>query len=300
MPSSTPAVWSWWGATEKRCRWATTLSITQGNEESIRGFLNDGYREATGDNASGVTQSRRLTDVFFDTHLTDRLAPWLWVTYGLNELYGSALQSSQGFTYVAPLDGNAPALSSAGTPAGTASPLLRPETQRSLVVGLKADGLDGRFDVDLRTFLVDFNNQPVTGQIGGNPVLTSGGGNRFKGLELESSFRLTSALTLAAHASYSDARYREFNTLVGGTRLALTSKVLAGAHMTFAPAIGWGASLAMNYAGRRFLDKLNTVEAGGYAVVDAFLAYRFGRYTVSLVGSNLTNRRDPILRGELG
>jgi len=30
------------------------------------------------------------------------------------------------------------------------------------------------------------------------------------------------------------------------------------------------------------------------------LAYRFGRYTVSLAGSNLTNRRDPILRSELG
>ena len=388
--------------------WGTTLSITQGNEESIRGFLNDGFRDATGDNASGVVQSRRLTDVFFDTHLTDRLTPWLWVTYGLNELYGSARQSSQSFTYVAPLDGSAPAPSAAGTPTGTtalsdsrnffgvyaqtrlrfsedasalaglrwnrtretrtatdadnnlvsqsqrttrfsgslggqlkvwsdtsgdlddvfvhasvgntfqppqldfaaeagASPLLRPETQRSLVVGLKADGLDGRFDVDLSTFLVDFNNQPVTGQVGGNPVLTSGGSNRFTGLELESSFRLTSALTLAAHASYSDARYREFNTLVGtamtqlrGNRLILTSKVLAGAHVTFAPAIGWGGSLAMNYAGPRFLDTLNTVEAGGYAVVDASLAYHFGRYTLSLAGSNLTNRRDPILRSELG
>lgn len=399
------------GAFEKALslgQWGTTLSITQGQEDSVRGFLNDGYRDAVGDNATGTAQSRRLTDVFFDTHLTDQLAPWLSVTYGLNELYGSARQSSQMFTYVVPLDGSAPAPSTAGTPAGTttmtdsrnffgayaqtrmrlsesatvltglrwnrtresrvatdadnnvvsqsqgttrlsgslggqvkvwadasgdlddvyvhasmgntfqppqldfaadagASPLLRPETQRSLVVGVKADGLDGRFDVDLSAFLADFNNQAVASQVGGSPVLISGGSDRFKGLELESSFRFASAWTLAGHASYSDSSYRDFNTLVGGTltqlagnRLPMTARALVGGGVVFAPAFGWRGSLTMNYAGRRFLDALNTVEAGGYVVVDASLAYRFDRFTVALAGANLTNRRDPILRSELG
>ncbi len=193
-----------------------------------------------------------------------------------------------------------------GTDAGT-QPLLRPETQRSLTFGVKADGYDGRFDVDLAAFVADFGNQAVTSEIDGNPVLRNGGSERYQGFEVETSFRPLPGWTLAGHASYGKARYRKFTTLVGDTAtsldgrfLILTPKVRAGAAVVFAPVRGLGFSLTANYTGARYLDSLNRVQAGGFTTLDASIAYRFERFTLSLAGSNLTNRRDPILPSELG
>jgi outer membrane receptor protein involved in Fe transport len=44
----------------------------------------------------------------------------------------------------------------------------------------------------------------------------------------------------------------------------------------------------------------NTVNAGSYITVDSTLGYAFRGYSISVSGYNLTNRRDPVLRSELG
>jgi iron complex outermembrane recepter protein len=193
-----------------------------------------------------------------------------------------------------------------GTEAGD-EPLLKAETQRSVVAGVKADGDDGRFDVDISAFLVDFANQPVAREIDGSPVLQSGGRERFKGVEVEASFRPLEGLSIAAHASYGEARYRGFTTLIDDTltsldggHLALTPKVRAGAAVIFAPQRGLGFSVTANYTGSRYLDELNRNPVRAYTTLDASIAYRFDHSTLSLAGSNLTNRRDPVLTSELG
>jgi outer membrane receptor protein involved in Fe transport len=48
------------------------------------------------------------------------------------------------------------------------------------------------------------------------------------------------------------------------------------------------------------LNSLNTFDAPGYAVIDASLGYRFEKFTLAILGSNLGNRRDAVQLSELG
>jgi len=187
-------------------------------------------------------------------------------------------------------------------------PLLRPETQRSVTLGIKVDALQGRLDLDLAAFGADFDHQGVIGQdSSGNPVLQSAGSQRYKGVELEGSYHPAAGWTLAANASVSDARYRDFSTLINGVptqlagrQLVLNSKQRFGGGLTYAPEHGWRASLTSAYTGPRYLDSLNTARVGGFTVFDASLGYRFERITLLLSAQNLGDRRDPILASELG
>lgn len=388
-------------------QWGTTLSMTRSNVASTRGFLIDGYRSAVGKNAAGAVQTRRLDDIYFDTHVTESPTPWLSVTYGINELYGHAAQSSRSFEYSVPLDGGAAPPSAAGNftdieslrdqrnflgiygqsrirvsdrfsllaglrwnhtsetrigsdtdttvtqnqtnsrwsgslggvvtvwsdnrgdlndvtlhasightfqptqidfgPDAARSQILKPETQRSLQFGVKADELDGRFAVDLSGFVTDFANQVVAAREGGQPVLRNGGSQRVTGWELESSYRLQPALKLTAHVSHSDARYRNFNTVIegvasqlAGNTLPLSPRALAGAGIVYAPFEGWRGSVIASYTGKRYLDKLNAFSANGYTTLDASVGYAFPGYTLSLNATNLSNRRDAVVASEIG
>ncbi|MBE7942483.1 MULTISPECIES: TonB-dependent receptor [Ramlibacter] len=193
-------------------------------------------------------------------------------------------------------------------PDAARSPILQPETQRSFQAGIKADGLDGRFDLDLSAFAVNFDNQAVTAQEDGQPVLRNGGRQRVTGWELEGTYRLQPGLNAVAHVSHSKARYVDFNTLqdgvvtqLAGNALPLSARVLAGAGLMFAPMRGWQASLVASYTGRRFLDMGNAVEVPGYTTIDASLGYVFeGGVKVSMTGTNLSNRRDAVLASEIG
>jgi iron complex outermembrane receptor protein len=186
-------------------------------------------------------------------------------------------------------------------------PLLPAETERSVAFGIKADGDDGRFDFDLGAFFVDFDNQAVASEVDGTPVLRAAGRERYQGVEFETTYRPVHRLTLGAHATYGESRYRDFTTLIDdeptsldGKLLPLNPKFRGGAGVIWAPERGFGFSLTANYTGARYLDQLNEVRAGGYTVLDASVAWRFDRVTLSLAGSNLTDRRDPILASELG
>jgi outer membrane receptor protein involved in Fe transport len=386
--------------------WGTTLSVTQTHSTRVQGFFNpDSDAASTPDNATGFSQTRDLTEAYFDTHLTRRFGDTVWVTLGAGELYGHAHQGSQTFTYTVPEDG-LPDTSGAGIPgdatslsdwrsfaglygqmrwnltprlgllaglrlnrtderrtSGTADgsevqratttrlsgslganwrvwqdregdlddvvlyasygntfqptqidfgpdvggPLLRPETELSYEAGVKADGLDGRFSADLSLFWVDFANQAVATSIDNTPSLANGGRERFKGTELELRFRLLQYLTLSANYSYNDARYRDFQTVIdgdsvqlAGNQLLLSPRHLSGFGLIYSGDEGIQASLVTNYVGRRFLDMQNQITAGSYATVDATLGYAFQRYAISVNGYNLSDRREPVLRSELG
>lgn len=389
-------------------QWGTTLSLTQTQVRSIRGFLVPDYPDVEGDNAAGFTQSRRLRELFFDTHLTRKIRLGFDLTVGFNELLGWARQNSTPFTYSVPFDGSAAPPSFAGSPDDSVSladrrsflgayaqarlaltpdigllgglrwnatretrsaaesdgdalslkqnnnrfsgslggdwrvwqdkqsvlddivlhasvgntfqptqidfgpeagfdPLLKPETQRSWIVGAKTDALNGRLDVDLSAFFVDFANQTTASQVNGSPVLTSNGKNRFEGIELETTWRPAPAWQIAAHASVSEARYRDFDTQIegvqtqlSGKQLVMTSKLRAGAGIVYSPERGWRGSLTTTYAGPRFLDATNAVRIGGFNVIDASLGYRFERMTLTLAAANLSNRRDAVSTSELG
>ena len=76
----------------------------------------------------------------------------------------------------------------------------------------------------------------------------------------------------------------------------MTPALRAGGGVSYAAQHGWRGSLTSNWTGAHWLNNLNTFEAPGYALVDASLGYRFDRFTVSVVGTNLGNRRDAVHR----
>lgn len=185
--------------------------------------------------------------------------------------------------------------------------LLKPETEKSSEFGVKADGLDGRLELDVAAFFVDFNNQPITTSVNGLPALANGGRQRFKGAEVELAYRPTSNLIFSANYSYNDVRYRDFETLIGnafvqlaGDRIPLSPRDLAAVGVTYSAAQGFRASLTANYVGERFLDMQNTIRTGSYVTTDATVGYRFHGYSITLAGYNLSNRRDPVHASELG
>jgi outer membrane receptor protein involved in Fe transport len=185
--------------------------------------------------------------------------------------------------------------------------LLKPETQRSVIAGLKADAPGGIAGFDIDGFFVDFYNQPVQATAGGIGVLRSIGQQRYKGLDIEGALHPSRVVTVRGNVGWSDARYRDYLTDVdgvptqlAGNRQVLTPALRVGAGLVLAPKRGWRGSLTSNWTGQHWLNSLNTFEAPAYAVVDASLGYRFERFTISILASNLGNRRDAAALSELG
>jgi iron complex outermembrane receptor protein len=185
--------------------------------------------------------------------------------------------------------------------------LLKPETQRSFVTGVRADALGGLAEFDIDGFFVDFYNQPVQATSGGTAVLRSVGQQRYKAIDVEGAMRPAKGWTVKANVTLSDARYVDYLTDIDGT-----STQLAGKHQVLTPSLaakgglvyaadrGWRGSLTSNWIGHHWLNSLNTFDAPAYTVVDASLGYRFERFTLSISGANLGDRRDAVQLSELG
>jgi iron complex outermembrane recepter protein len=185
--------------------------------------------------------------------------------------------------------------------------LLKPETQRSVMGGVKTDSRNGKIGLDVDGFFVDFFNQPVQANANGTAVLRPIGEQRYKGIDVEGVLRPAKGLTVKGNVGWSDARYLDFVTTIdgaprqlAGNQQALTPSVRVGVGLLYASERGWRGSLTSNWLGAHWLNSLNTFEAPGYVVIDASVGYRFRRFTVAVLGSNLGNRRDAAQLSELG
>jgi outer membrane receptor protein involved in Fe transport len=89
--------------------WQTTASLSHLTNPVEQGFLVDGYDEpGTDPNAEGFRQDKRLTEAFFDTHLSQSFGNSLGLTFGFNDAYSNGNAASMVFGYAASLDGAAP------------------------------------------------------------------------------------------------------------------------------------------------------------------------------------------------
>lgn len=253
-------------------------------------------------NSRGVTT---LTDASQENHrMSGTLgAQWRAIAAPIGPLDGVTLHASVGNTFQPAQVDFGPSPEAAPEGGG----LLKPETQRSTILGLRADALGGRADLDVDVFLVDFRNQPTQATVGGVAVLRPIGRQRYRGVDVEAAVYPWPAWTFKANATWSDARYRDFVTEVDGVAMQLAGRrqilaptVRAGAGVIYAPPRGWRGALTTSYTGSRYLDPSNRFRVGGFNLVDASVGYRFDRYTVTFSGENLTDRRDPILSSELG
>ena len=182
--------------------------------------------------------------------------------------------------------------------------VLKPETANSYELGAKAQLLDGAIDLDASVFNMDFRNGLTYADDGtGNFVRANGGATRFRGFEIESRYALTPALSLYAHFAQHDARFVNFTRDNGadasGNHFEMSPRQQAGLGLVYAPPAGLSGSLVAGYSGKRFLNKSNSVEVGGYATLDATLGYTAGRYEWRLNGYNLGDRRDAVAESDL-
>lgn len=182
--------------------------------------------------------------------------------------------------------------------------VLQPETADSYEIGAKLQLLDGRLDIDASAFRMDFRNGLTYGDNGnGSFVPINGSHTRFQGAELEANYSIVPALQLTAHFASHDAKFVSFTAGNGadasGNRVEMSPRQLGGLGLVYSGRAGFSAALVTNYVGDRYLDKSNSVRAGGYGTVDASIGYRRGKYRIRLAGANLTDRRDPVSQSEL-
>ncbi len=186
--------------------------------------------------------------------------------------------------------------------------ILRPETAQSYEAGLKGRAADGRLDFELGLFLMDFSNLVVvTTDADGNPIFENAGGERLKGVEAEAHWRLAPYLTLSAAGSWHDATFTHYvaseggaNIDVSGNQLTLSPHWLGALGLIYSPPSGLFGSATLNYFGRRYLDLANTASTAAYATLDAGLGYRWGRYSLAVNATNLTDQRPPVTASEFG
>lgn len=181
--------------------------------------------------------------------------------------------------------------------------LLEPETSNSYEVGVKSASLDGRLDVDLSLFRLDFKNLRTLDTEG---ELVNAGKTRFEGVEVESRYRIVRDVLLTGTYAYHDARLVRFNRngtpggVVDGNSFELSPFNQFAVGALYLPAAdGPTASLTGAYTGPRKLNKSNTVEAGGYMVWDVSIGWRRGACSLALNGYNLGDARGPVSESEL-
>lgn len=284
--------------TQARYRLTSTASLLAG----LRWNQTHETLDTTRVNSRGVNTA---TDASQDNHrLSGTLgAQWKVVAAPLGPIDGVTLHASGGSTFQPAQIDFGPNPEAAPEGGG----LLKPETQRSVILGVRADLFGGRGDFDVDVFDVDFRNQPVQGTVGGVSVLRAVGRQRYRGVDVEGSLVPAPAWTIKANATWSDARFRDFVDEVDGVPTQLSGKrqILAptfrvGAGLIYAPPRGLRGALTTSFTGARYLDPSNRFRVGGFNVIDASLGYRYDRYTVTFSADNLTDRRDPILASELG
>jgi outer membrane receptor protein involved in Fe transport len=162
--------------------------------------------------------------------------------------------------------------------AGTINVITTPRARPTL----KADSAGGMAGFEVDGFFVDFYNQPIQATSNGTPVLRSIGQQRYKGIDVEGALRPARNLTIKANVGWSDAIYRDYVTDIDGTpaQLAgnhqvLTPSAQVGGGLLYASDRGWRGSFTSNWN-------------------------RFEHFTLSILGSNLTDRRDAVQLSELG
>jgi iron complex outermembrane receptor protein len=182
--------------------------------------------------------------------------------------------------------------------------LLSPETAKSYEAGLKGSAADGRLTYQAELFLMNFHNLVVRTN---TAALANAAGEKLKGVEAETRYEIAPDLTVAANASYHDARFTQYlffdgvsSVDVAGRRLPLSPVGLASAGILYSPERGFGSTIVANYVGRRFLDEQNMAPVRGYTRLDATLSFSIDRYRISLEGTNLTDRRPPVSASEFG
>ena len=185
--------------------------------------------------------------------------------------------------------------------------VLDPETARSVDGGMKARVADGRIDLEVSAFRMNFQNLVTATVVDGLPSLQNTGSTRFEGVDLAGEARWTHDISGRATYSFHNGKYVDFvqsfddqAVQLAGNRFEMSARHLFSAGLFFSPQHGLFGDVVIKYVGDRFLDKRNTALAEPYTTFDIGAGYRLSRWDLRLDGRNLSDRRDPTSESELG
>ena len=185
--------------------------------------------------------------------------------------------------------------------------ILKPETSDSYELGAKTRLANGRVEMEVESFLLNFRNLVVHQTINDLPALVNAGKERFKGIEASVSARLADDTRLQVGYSFHDPRFTDFvsdfgagPTQVGGNRLPASARHMGTAALTYAPAKGLNAHAHVQWVGDRFLDEVNTALVPSYATLSAGVGYRTANWEIRIDGRNLNDERKPLSLSEMG
>jgi iron complex outermembrane receptor protein len=164
-------------------------------------------------------------------------------------------------------------LSNNPTGTGGFNPDLNPQQAVNYEIGAKTY-FGQRLRTDIALFNVEVKNELVPRQIegqAGRVYYRNAGRSRRQGVELSLNAVLAKGLTLFSNYTYSDFRYREYQTTTGkfdGNVLPGIPKHAAQAELRYFTPMGLFAIAQIRHASQLYADDANAVTANGYSVVN--------------------------------
>lgn len=179
--------------------------------------------------------------------------------------------------------------------------LLKPVEGKTYETGIKGELLEGRLNVSLAAFRIDLENNPQVDPdhpgAGPNTYYISGGKVRSQGFELESSGYLTPDWSLFAGYTYTTTEYLKDTNSASGQRYAeFTPRHLLRLWSQYdLPwqdrrwSVGAGVQAQSDFSAQSGGVSL---QQGGYALLNARVAYRLDEHwTASVNANNLADRK---------
>ncbi|MFL1562546.1 TonB-dependent siderophore receptor [Pseudomonas sp. O64] len=179
--------------------------------------------------------------------------------------------------------------------------LLKPVEGKTYETGIKGELADGRLNVSLAVFRIDLENNPQVDPehpgAGPNTYYISGGKVRSQGFELESTGYITPQWNVSAGYTYTTTEYLKDTTNASGERYAeFTPRHMARIWTQYELpwqdqrwSVGAGVQAQSDYSAQ---SGAVTLEQGGYALLNARVAYRIDdHWTASVNGNNLADRK---------
>jgi iron complex outermembrane recepter protein len=164
-------------------------------------------------------------------------------------------------------------LSNNPTGTGGFNPDLNPQKAANFEIGAKTY-FNQRLRTDIALFNVDVQDELVPYQItgqAGRVFYRNAGSSRRQGIELSFNAVLAKGLTLFSNYTYSDFRYRSYQTTTGkfdGNILPGIPKHAAQGELRYFTQAGIFAIAQVRHASELYADDANAVTANGYTVVN--------------------------------
>ena len=179
--------------------------------------------------------------------------------------------------------------------------LLKPVEGKTYETGIKGELLEGRLNVSLAAFRIDLENNPQVDPehpgAGPNTYYISGGKVRSQGFELESTGYITPDWSLFAGYTYTTTEYLKDTRSTSGDRYAeFTPRHMLRLWSQYELpwqdrrwSVGAGVQAQSDFSAQ---SGAVSMEQGGYALLNARVAYRIDEHwTASLNGNNLADRK---------